>query len=80
MKNSKEFSQLDYEIPDYSLHPVNLENKTGRGIAVYSHKSLEKSTIQIDTGSSFEVVKFFFLVVVIEVQPKPKHLIIIMTT
>ena len=23
-KNSKEFSQLDYEIPDYSLLPVNL--------------------------------------------------------
>ena len=46
-KNSSDRSLKDYEIPNYSIHPVNLENDTGRGIAVYVHKSLEKSAIQV---------------------------------
>ncbi|MEO2160790.1 MAG: endonuclease/exonuclease/phosphatase family protein, partial [bacterium] len=53
-KNSKEHSILDYEIPNYTLHPVNLDTDVYRGIAVYSHRSLDKSTVQIDTDSSFE--------------------------
>ena len=39
---------------DYTLHPVNLDSKTGRGIAVYAHKSLDKSIIQIKPAVSFE--------------------------
>jgi hypothetical protein len=53
-KNAKEHTVMDYEIPHYSLHPVNLDNNTGRGIAVYSHCSLDKSTIQIEPILSFE--------------------------
>ena len=56
-KNSKtERSEQDYEIPNYNLHQVNLYNNTGRGIAVYTHKSLEKSTIQIRSSQDFQEV------------------------
>ena len=51
-KNSKERTVTDYQIPGYSLHPMNLDS----GIAVYSHLSIDKSTIQIDTGLSYEEV------------------------
>ena len=40
-KNARDRTSKDYEIPNYSLHPVNLENNNGRGIAVYSHCSIE---------------------------------------
>ena len=55
-KNSKERTATDYQIPGYSLHPMNLDSGIGRGIAVYSHLSIDKSTIQIDTGLSYEEV------------------------
>ena len=55
-KNSKERSMMDYEISGYSLHSVNLSTDIGRGIAVYSHESLDKSTIQIDPDISFEEI------------------------
>ena len=38
------------------IEPLNLDSGIGRGIAVYSHLSIEKSTIQIDTGLSYEEV------------------------
>ena len=45
-KNAKERSLEDYEIPGYSIHSVNLEsNDGGRGIAVYTHSSLDKSIV-----------------------------------
>ena len=51
----KDRDLLDYDIPDYTLHPVNLEpNSNGRGIAVFTHSSIEKSTIQIQPDLSFE--------------------------
>ena len=53
-KNQRERSLKDYEIPNYTIHPVNLENNTGRGIAVYIHKSLEKSAIQLIPSNDFE--------------------------
>ena len=55
-KNARDRTLKDYEIPNYSLHPVNLENNTGRGIAVYSHCSIEKSTIQIEHKFNFEEI------------------------
>lgn len=55
-KNARERREKDYEIPNYTLHPVNLDSDTGRGIAVYSHISLEKSTIQIIPNLIFEEV------------------------
>ena len=51
-KNGSERSLKDYEIPNYSTHPVNLDSSNGRGIAVYTHKSLENSTIQITPSQS----------------------------
>ena len=55
-KNTKGNSRMnmDYEIPGYSLHPVNLNNENGRGVAIYSHISLDESTIQIEPDLNFE--------------------------
>ena len=53
-KNSKERTVIDYQIPGYSLHPLNLDTGIGHGIAVYSRLSGDKSTIQIDTALSYE--------------------------
>ena len=47
---------MDYNIPGYSIHPINLDNKIGRGLAVYSKEELDKSVIQIDGDSSFEEI------------------------
>ena len=46
-KNSGERTEKDYEIPNFNLHPVNLGDTKGRGIAVYTHQSIGKSTIQV---------------------------------
>ena len=55
MKNSTKQRVLeDYQIPNYTLHPVNLTNGTGRGIAVYIHKSIEKSAVEVKLDSRFE--------------------------
>ena len=51
----KERSEQDYQIPDNSLHPVNLSNTDqGRGIVVYTHSSLDKSIVQITSDMRFE--------------------------
>ena len=55
MKHStKKRSLEDYQTPSYTLHPVNLFNETGRGIAVYTHKSIDKSTVEIQLDNKFE--------------------------
>ena len=41
-KNPAESSEMDYNIPGYSIHPINLDNDTGRGIAIYSKDALYK--------------------------------------
>ena len=53
-KSTKERSLKDYEIPNFDLHQVNLESQDGRGIAVYTHSSISKSTIQVIPNSSFQ--------------------------
>ena len=55
-KNAKDCTLKDIEITNYSLHQVNLENNSGRGIAVYFHCSIEKSSIKIGPNLSFEEV------------------------
>ena len=51
----KERATIDYEIENYTLHPINLLNAdSGRGIAVYTHKSLEKSIAEITSEVKFE--------------------------
>ena len=47
-------SQIEYDIPNYTLHPVNLTNNNGRGIAVYTHTSIDKSVIQIKSKIDYE--------------------------
>ena len=46
---------MDYELENYSLHPLNLQNSDrGRGIAIYPHKSLEKSVADVTTSIEFQ--------------------------
>ena len=53
-KNYKERESQDFEIPDDTMHPVNLDSDDkGRRIAVYTHKSIDKCTIQIKPELSF---------------------------
>ena len=51
-KNSQE--RHNYDIPDFSLHPVNIDKPTGRGIAVYTHSSLDQSVVQIKSDLGFQ--------------------------
>ena len=52
---SKERATIDYEIENYTLHPINLlSSDPGRGIAVYTHKSLEKSIAEVTSDVKFE--------------------------
>ena len=52
---NKDRSLIDYELENYSLHPVNLDNAdTGRGIAVHIHKSLEKSVADVTPAVNFQ--------------------------
>ena len=53
-RNSKNMTDQDYAIPSYTLHPINLDNEKGRGIAVYTHETIDKSVLQINLESSFE--------------------------
>ena len=54
-KNAKERSVKDYEIPGYSMHPVNLDLEgTGRGIDIYTHSSLDNSVTLIQPDLSFD--------------------------
>ena len=53
-KNSNDRQLLDYAIPGYSIHPVNLDDNTGRGIAVFTHESIDKSVIQIKPEFKFD--------------------------
>ena len=39
-KNSTERIDKDYQIPGYRMHPVNLDSQPGRGIAIYTHSSI----------------------------------------
>ena len=57
MKHSKEHEIQDYDIPDYTIHPVNLDlSSSGGGIAIFTHTSIDKSTIQIQPELAFEEV------------------------
>ena len=53
-KNSKDRCLLDYDIPNFTLHPVNLDNDVGRGIALYPHASIDRSVIQVKSEITFE--------------------------
>ena len=57
-KNGGSLSEDDYKIDGYNINPVNIgpDASHGRGMIVYTHSSLEKSTIQISPSSNFEEV------------------------
>ena len=57
-KNSKERTTTDYEIPGFSLHLTNIgpDSNTGRGIAVYTHCSIDQSVMQIQPELSYDEV------------------------
>ena len=52
-KTAKE-TTVDCNIPNYTLHPVNISSNTGRGIAVYTHTAIAKSVIQISPDTEYE--------------------------
>ena len=53
-KNGICLTKMDFEIQGYTLHPLNLDNDVGRGIAIYVADDLEKSVNQIESLSKFE--------------------------
>ena len=54
LNNSGDRIMIDYEIPNYTLHSINLDKDIGRGMAVYTHLSIDKSIIDIKPGIQFE--------------------------
>ena len=46
-KNAKDCSLLEFEIPNYTLHPVNLDTDVGSGIACCTRESINRSVIQV---------------------------------
>ena len=55
-KNASERTDSDYDIEGYAINPVNLDldSDNGRGIIIYTHASLDKSTVQVTPELSFE--------------------------
>ena len=54
-KHSKECEIQDYDIPNCTIHPANLNlSSCGRGIAIFTHTSIEKSSIQIQPELAYE--------------------------
>ena len=53
-KNGRERTLLDYKIPGYSLHSTNLCNNIGRGLAIYTHFSLDSRVVKIDINVECE--------------------------
>ena len=54
-KNSKEYEIQDNDIPDYTIQPANLDlSSCGPGISIFTHTSIEKSSIQIQPELAFE--------------------------
>ena len=55
-KIPRERTELDYVIPGYSLHPVNLDLNIGRGIIIYTCSSIDNCVIQINPDIKFSEV------------------------
>ena len=54
--NVKERTIQNYKIPNYSIHPLNLETRIGRGMAIYTHNSIDESVIEIKPDVGFDEV------------------------
>ena len=55
-KIPRERTELDYVIPGYPLHPVNLDSNIGRGRMIYIHSSIDNCVIQIIHDINFSEV------------------------
>ena len=55
-KAPRERTELDYVIPGYSLHPVNLDSNIVRRITIYIHSSIDNCVIQINPDVKFSKV------------------------
>ena len=55
-KISGERTKLDYVIPGYTLHPVNLDSNIAPGILIYIHSSIDNCVIQINPDIKFSEV------------------------
>ena len=55
-KIPRERTELDYVIPGYSLHPVNLDLSIRRGIIIYIHSSIDNCVIQINPNIKFSEI------------------------
>ena len=55
-KNPSDTTPVDYEITNFTLYPINLNNNIGRGIALYAHNSQKKSAIQVIPSQGFHEV------------------------
>ena len=53
-KNAKIRSAEEYAVPGYTLYDVNLDVKVGRGIAIYVHDSIDKSTALVKPDINFQ--------------------------
>ena len=52
-KVPRERTELDYVIPDYSLHPVHLDLNIGREIIIHIRSSIDNCVIQINPDVKF---------------------------
>jgi len=43
----------DYVIPNYELHQTNLDATTGRGVAIYTHSSIQHNVIKLEINHDF---------------------------
>ena len=55
-KIPRERTELDYVIPGYSLHQVNLDSNIGQGIIIYIHSSIDNGIIQVNPDIKFSEV------------------------
>ena len=55
-KKGNKMTETDYNIEGYTINPTNMEtsSNTGRDIMIYTHSSLDKSTVQIKMENEFE--------------------------
>ena len=48
-KNKDDIKALEYNIPGYTMYHVNIENETGRGVAVFAKTELEPSICELSS-------------------------------
>ena len=53
-KKTSDRTLEDYNIPDYKLFPVNLDNNIGRGIGIYAHSSIKHTISELSTEKNFK--------------------------